>query len=73
MCNAKYLKAKIKSYNGKSNTNFCNNKILKEGLQFICFPVILIDSVLRAGKNYYPQVFCVLEECKHVVKEKRDA
>ena len=31
--------------------------------------VILIDSVFRAGKNYYPQVF--LEECKYFVKEKK--
>ena len=31
--------------------------------------MILIDSVFRTGKNYYPQVF--LEECKYVVKEKK--
>ena len=29
--NDKYLKAKIKPYNGKINTNFHNNKIPKEG------------------------------------------
>ena len=28
----------------------------------------MIDSVLRSGENYYPQLF--LEECKYVVKEK---
>ena len=28
--NEKYLKAKIKSYNGKVNTNFHNNRIPKE-------------------------------------------
>ena len=27
----KYLRAKIKSYNGKMNTNFHNNKIPQEG------------------------------------------
>ena len=27
VCNEKYLKAKIKSYHGKINTNFYNNKI----------------------------------------------
>ena len=27
----------------------------------------MIDSVLRTGNNYYPQVF--LEECKYVVKD----
>ena len=31
--------------------------------------MILIDSVFRTGKNYYPQLF--LEECKYVVKEKK--
>ena len=34
--NEKYLKAKVKSYNGKINTNFHKNKIPKEGSQFIC-------------------------------------
>ena len=49
----KYLKAKTKSYNGKINTNFDNNKIPKEVSQFICLSVILINSCFRAGKNYY--------------------
>ena len=30
--------------------------------------VVLLDSVFRIGKNYYPQVF--LEEYKYVIKEK---
>ena len=67
--NEKYLKAKIKSYNGQININFHDNIIPKEDSQFICLPVILINSVYRTGKNYYPQVF--LEECKYVVKEKK--
>ena len=67
--NEKYLKAKIKSYSGKTNTNFHNNKIPREGSQFICLSVTLINFVFRTGKNYYPQVF--LEECKYVVKEKK--
>ena len=67
--NEKYLKAKIKSYNGKINTNFHNNKIPREGSQFIYFSVILINSVFRAGKNYYPELF--FEECKYVIKEKK--
>ena len=41
----------------------------KEGSQCIFLSVILIDSVFRAGSNYYPQVF--LEECKYVDKEKK--
>ena len=31
--------------------------------------MILIDSVFRTGKNFYPQVF--LQECKCVVKGKK--
>ena len=67
--NENYLKAKIKSYNGKINTNFHNNIIPKEGSHCICLSVVLIDSVFRTSKNYYTQVF--LEKCKHVFKEKR--
>ena len=67
--NEKYLKPKIKSYIGKLNTNFHDDKIPKEGSQFICLSVILIDSVFKTGKDYCPEVF--LEECKYVVKEKR--
>ena len=33
VCNEKYPKTKIKSYNGKINTIFHNNTILKEGSQ----------------------------------------
>ena len=64
----KYLRNKIKSYNGKINTNFHNNKLPKEGSQYICLSVILLDSIFKTGKNYYPQV--LLGECKHVIKEK---
>ena len=40
--NKKYLKTRIKSYKGKINTNFLNNKIPKEGSQCIFLSVILI-------------------------------
>ena len=67
--NEKYQQAKIKSCNGKINTNFHNNKIPKEDSQFICLSMIMINSVIKTSKNYYPEVF--LEECKYFVKEKR--
>ena len=40
----KYLRTKIKSYKRKINTNFCNNKISKEGSQYICSSVTLLGS-----------------------------
>ena len=50
------LWTKIRSYKGKINTTFHNKKISQEGSPFICISVILIDSVFRAGKNYYPLI-----------------
>ena len=41
--NRKYRKSQSKSYAGKINTNFHKEKIPKEGFQFICLLVILID------------------------------
>ena len=55
--NEKYIKPKIKSYNGKININFHNNKIPKEGSQCIYLSVILIYSVYKKEKKYYPEVF----------------
>ena len=68
--NEKYLKATIRSYSGKINTNFHNNKIPKEISHCIYLLVILIGSVFRTGKKYYLQVFA--EECKYAMKEKKD-
>ena len=36
----------------KSTQIFHNNKIPKEGSQFVCLSVILIDSVFKTSKNY---------------------
>ena len=41
--NEKYLKAKVKSYNEKINTNFHENKIPNKGSHFIYLSVSLID------------------------------
>ena len=54
--NLKYLKAKIKSYEGKVKTNFNNDKTPKKRSQCICLSVVLIDSVLKMDRNYYPEV-----------------
>ena len=56
--NKKDLKSKIKSYNGKINTNFRRNKIPKEVSQFIYLPVILMDSVFKTGKKLLPTNVC---------------
>ena len=66
--NEKYLKTKIKTYKEKINTYFYNNEIPKESSHCIFLSVILIISVFRTGRNYYPQV--ILEECRFVIEKK---
>ena len=45
------------------------NKIPKEGFDFICLTVILVDSIFETDKQYYPRMF--LEESKYDIKEKK--
>ena len=60
----KYIKTKIKIYVDNIITNFHNKKMPKEKAPCKCLSIIMIDSVVRANKKYYPQTF--LEECKYV-------
>ena len=54
--NDKYLKTKVEPYEGKINTNFHDDKVPREGSQYICLSVILIDSVFRTGKNVLSKI-----------------
>ena len=67
--NNKYIKTKIKSYGDKVNTNFQGNKIPKENASNKCLSLIMLDSVNRVNKNYYPQT--LLEECKYIIKHNK--
>ena len=57
----KYIKTRIKIYAGSIITNFYNKKMLKEKAPSLS--IIMIDSIIRANKNYYPQA--LLEEWKY--------
>ena len=65
----KYVKAKIKLYEIKVNTNFQGNRVLTENASYKCVSLIMLDSVIRVNKNYYPQTF--LEECKYEIKKNK--
>ena len=65
--NDKYIKAKIKSYENKLNTNFQGKKIPKENALYKCLLLILLDSVVRVSKKCYPQI--LLRECKYEIKK----
>ena len=58
----KYIKTKIKIYAGSVNTNFQDKKMPKVKAPCNCLSIIMLDSVIKAKKKYYPQT--LLEECK---------
>ena len=60
----KYIKTKIKIYAGSIITNFHNKKMPKEKAPCKCLSIIMIDSVIKANKKYYPQT--LLEESKYI-------
>ena len=65
--NDKCIKTKIKSYGDKVNTNFQGKKIPKENATNKSFSLIMLDSVIRVNKKYYPEI--LLEECKYKIKK----
>ena len=63
----RYLKAKVREFDGVIKTNFLGNDIPKENMHYTCIACITIDSVLTIDKKNHPQVY--LEECKYKVKK----
>ena len=63
----KYMKAKVREFNGVIKTNFSDDKIPKENMHYTSIACITIDSVMRMEKKNYPQVY--LEECKYRMKK----
>ena len=62
----KYIKTKIKTYGDSVMTNVHNKKIPKEKAPCKCLSIIMLDSIIKAKKKYYPQT--ILEECKYEQK-----
>ena len=58
----KYIIAKIKIYADNMIKNFHNKKMPKEKAPCKCLSIIMLDSVIKANKKYFPQI--LLEECK---------
>ena len=63
----KYIKAKVRGFNGVIKTNFLRDEVLKENKHYLCIARITTDSVMTMEKKNYPQVY--LEECKYKIKE----
>ena len=62
----KYLKAKVREFDGKIKTNFLGDGVPKENMHYICIACKTIDAGMKMEKKY-PQVS--LEECKYRVKK----
>ena len=41
----------------------------KENASYYCLSLIMLDSVIRVNKKYYPQK--LLEECKYVIRKNK--
>ena len=63
----KYLKAKVREFNGNIKTNFLGKNVPEENTYYTCIVCITLDSVLKMNKKNYPQVY--LEDCNYKVKK----
>ena len=64
-----YIKTKVKMHDNKVNTNFQGKEIPKGDYSYKCLSLIMLDSVVKVGKMYHPQVF--LEECKYIKRKNK--
>ena len=53
----KYIKVKVREFNGAIKTNFLDDIIPKENIHYTCIVCIIIDSVMLMGKKNYLQVY----------------
>ena len=59
----KYLKAKVRHFDGVIKTNFLGNDVPKENMHYTRIASVTIDSFMRIDKKNHPQVY--LEDCKY--------
>ena len=56
-------------YEDRVNTNFQGKKVPKENASYKRLSLIILESVIRVNKRYYPHTF--LEECKYVIRKNK--
>ena len=56
-------------YENTVKTNFQSKEVSNEDASYKCLSVIVLESVIRVSKKYYPQT--LLEECKYVIKKNK--
>ena len=65
--NDKYIKTKIKIYDGNVNTSFQGKKVPKENVSYWCLPLIMLHYIVKVKKKCYPQA--LLEGCRYEIKK----
>ena len=63
----KYLKAKVREFDGAIKINFLGNDVPKENMLYTCIACITIDSVMNFDKKDHLQVY--LEKSKYRAKK----
>ena len=53
----KYLKAKVREFNGSIKTNFLGNNVPKENTYYTCIACITLDSVKNEQKKLSTSLF----------------
>ena len=56
-------------YEDRVNISFQGKKVPKEGVSSKCISLIMLDSVIRVNKKYYPQT--LLEECQYAIRKNK--
>ena len=51
------------------NTYFQRKKVPKGNASYKCLSLIILDSVIRVNKKYYPQTLS--EECKYIIRKNK--
>ena len=57
----KYLKVKVREFNGVIKTNFLNNGMPKNNIHYSCIACVTIGSVININKKNHLQVYSDLE------------
>ena len=65
----KYLKAKVREFDGVIKTNFLGKGMSKENMHYTYIACVTVDSVMKLNKKYFPQVYS--EECKYKIKKRQ--
>ena len=65
----KYIKTKIKIYGDTVHTNFQGKGVPKKYASYKCLSLIMLDSIIRVHKKYYPQT--LFGEWKYEIKKNK--